>query len=448
MSQNKTGFVNFLQEFSIPLIAGVFAALAVANLAPHWYEHYWGTGHGGDVFTLPIPPILGHEWTLHFLINDLFMVFFFGIAAKEITEACLPGGSLNPLRSAINPLLATVGGVLGPVLFFFVLLSLFFGMGAFEEGIAFSDMSHGWGVPTATDIALAWLVARMVFGNRHPAVKFLLLLAVADDAIGLAIIAIFYGDPLNPARPEWLGLVAAGMALAFALRKTGVKSWIPYVLFGGGLSWVGLLEAHLHPALALVPIVPFLPAPKRDVGLFVEPADEETAERFAEIEHSTLERFEHQLKRFVDVGLFFFAFANAGVQLSEIGPLTWTILGALVLGKVIGIFAFGWLATRMGFPLPKGMTMRDLAMTGYVAALGLTVALFVAGAAFVDPLFQGEAKMGALFSGFVGLTAILVGRLMGFGKGSGNGEVGAERAATGGVEESSEDVHQAVSAGR
>ncbi len=76
------------------------------------------------------------------------------------------------------------------------------------------SLSRGWGIPTATDIALAWLVARAVFGKGHPAINFLLLLAVADDAIGLGIIAVFYGDPSNPARPEWLGLVAAGMAIA------------------------------------------------------------------------------------------------------------------------------------------------------------------------------------------------------------------------------------------
>ena len=74
-----------------------------------------------------------------------------------------------------------------------------------------NDIARGWGIPTATDIALAWLVARMIFGSAHPAVAFLLLLAVADDGIGLAIIAIFYGDPTNPAKPIFLLLVAAGI---------------------------------------------------------------------------------------------------------------------------------------------------------------------------------------------------------------------------------------------
>jgi NhaA family Na+:H+ antiporter len=131
------------------------------------------------------------------------------------------------------------------------------------------------------------------------------------------------------------------------------------------------------------------------------------------VEHSPLHQFEHQLKLIVDFGLFFFSFANAGVALADIGPLTWLILGSLVVGKTLGITLFGWLGMRIGFPLPDRMGMAELVMAGYVAALGLTVALFVAGAAFVDPKLLGEAKMGCLFSGFVGLTAVSLGRALG-----------------------------------
>ena len=83
----------------------------------------------------------------------------------------------------------------------------------------------GWGVPTATDIALVWLVARSVFGATHPAFNFLLLHAVADNAIGLGIIAIFYGEPEHPANPLFLLFVLLGMTVAFGLRKRDVQSW-------------------------------------------------------------------------------------------------------------------------------------------------------------------------------------------------------------------------------
>jgi NhaA family Na+:H+ antiporter len=404
--------LNLLQEFSIPLITGVVVAMFAANLAPAWYEHVLHWMPLGDV------SVFGHDLTFHFLVNDVFMVFFFGIAAKEITEACLPGGSLNPVGKALNPLLATVGGVVGPVLVFLGGLWLLFQLGVYERGVDDADaLLRGWGVPTATDIALAWLVARTVFGRGHPAVDFLLLLAVADDAIGLAIIAVFYGDPVHPAQPQFLALTLLGMAAVYGLRRLGVRSWLPYIALGGPLAWSGLVLAYLHPALALVFIVPFMPAPHRDIALFV---DEDEVDRMGEalardlhIEHSPLHQFEHQMKLFVDFGLFFFAFANAGVALAQIGPLTWLILGALVIGKTAGITAFGLLAVRLGFPLPDRMGLRELLMAGYVAALGLTVALFVAGAAFQDPVLLGQGKMGCLFSGFVGLSAVAIGRALG-----------------------------------
>ncbi len=415
MSQQRNGVVSILQEFSLPLLAGVAVALLAANLAP---DSYHTVSEGPPFGELSL---FGPVLTVHFLVNDIFMVFFFGIAAKEITESCLPGGALNPPAKAVNPLLATFGGVIGPVAVFFIGLSLLYQTGVYEPALHDrAALARGWGVPTATDIALAWLVARTVFGKGHPAVNFLLLLAVVDDAIGLAIIAIFYGDPVNPVRPEFLGLVLAGMALAYALRRMGVRHWVPYIALAGPLSWCGLILARLHPALALVVIVPFLPGPRRDTGLFrgrdeVDIMGEPLAQDL-HMEHSALHLFEHQLKLFVDFGLFFFSFANAGVELAGIGPMTWLILASLVIGKTIGVSAMGWLATKAGFPLPARMGMRELVMAGFVAALGLTVALFVAGAAFVDPELLGEGKMGALFSGFVGLAAILIGRLLRMGR--------------------------------
>lgn len=376
---NKT--VKLLQEFSIPLIAGVIAALFWANISPESYHHFIEE------------PLFG-EVNFHFLVNDVFMVFFFAIAGVEITQSLLPGGDLNPIKKAINPLLATAGGVLGPVAVYLTLNSL----------IGSPEFVRGWGIPTATDIALAWLVARFVFGDKHPAVKFLLLLAIADDAIGLVIIAVFYPDPLYPVQPVWLLLVLAGMLVAYLLRRVKVSSYWPYILGGGLLSWLGLHNAHLHPALALVFIVPFLPsAPKVESGLF----------EAEEGEHSTLATFEHEWKVIIDFGLFFFGLANAGVEFSAIGVPTWLVTAGLFIGKTVGIFLLGYIGTLLGFPLPNRMTKKELFLAGFVAAMGLTVALFVAGAAFVDPEIQGAAKMGALFSAGVSIIAIILGRVLG-----------------------------------
>ncbi|MBV5350368.1 Na+/H+ antiporter NhaA, partial [bacterium] len=222
-----------------------------------------------------------------------------------------------------------------------------------------------------------WLAARMVFGAAHPAVSYLLLLAVADDAIGLGIIAIFYPNPAYPVQPLWLGLTILGMLLACLMRCSNLRSYWPYLLIGGSLSWAGLHHAHLHPALALVFIIPFLPHARHEhKHLFEEdPTD-----------HTPLSRFEHEWKLFVDFGLF--GLANAGVQFSSMGTVTVLVLVALLAGKTIGIFSFGWLATLLGFGLPHGMKLRDLLISGVIAGTGFTVALFVAGEAFTDPVIQ------------------------------------------------------------
>lgn len=376
--------INLLREFSVPLILGVLTAVVWANLDPESY-----TAFNLNHFLGPL--------NFHFVANELFMVFFFGIAAVEITQSCLPGGDLNPLKKAVNPLLATLGGVLGPVLVYF-LLNLFIGS---------PQLANGWGIPTATDIAFAWLAARLVFGDNHPVIAFLLLLAIADDAIGLAIIAIFYPDPSVPAEPVWLLLTGAGMAAAWLLRSKSVRSYWPYLILGGTLSWFGLHQAHLHPALALVFVVPFLPHPPRESRHLFEadPAD-----------ISTLARFEHEWKIIVDFGMFMFGLANAGVRLSEFGAATWLVLVALLAGKSVGIFSLGVLGGWLGFPLPDGMRNRELIIAGVIAGIGFTVALFVAGEAFTDPAVQGAAKMGAMLSIVAFPAAFILARFLGVRK--------------------------------
>lgn len=371
--------INLLREFSVPLLIGVLVALAWSNYSFTGYERF--LHH----------PFLG-TLTFHFLANDIFMVFFFGIAAVEITQSFLPGGDLHPLKRSVNPLLATAGGVIGPIVVYLVLNS-FLGTAA---------LVRGWGIPTATDIAFAWLVARTIFGGKHPAISFLLLLAVVDDGIGLAIIAIFYPNPLMPVEPQWLALVAAGMVFAYLLRRARVRSYWPYLVAGGGLSWSGLFNAHLHPALALAFIVPFLPHAAWENKHFFE---EDRTDR------SAIAQFEHEWKVFVDFGLFLFGLANAGVTFSQTGAATWLVLAALLIGKSMGIFSLGMLAVRLGFPLPMHVHKKELLLVGIIAGIGFTVALFVAGEAFIDPALQGAAKMGAMLSCSAAVLAMVVAKL-------------------------------------
>lgn len=376
--------LNLLREFSIPLLAGVITALVWCNTTPDSYRHF-------------IYDKLWGPFSLHFVSNDLFMVFFFAIAAAEITQSCLPGGDLNPLSKAVNPLLATVGGILGPIAVYLA-LNLLIGSPTF---------THGWGIPTATDIAFAWLAARLVFGRNHPVIAFLLLLAIADDAIGLVIIALFYPDPLLPVTPSWLLLTAAGSLIAFIMRRRQLQNYWPYILGGGLPSWAGLHNAHLHPALALVFVVPFLPHPARETKHLFEEDPQD---------YSTLARFEHEWKLIVDLGLFLFGLANAGVVLSAMNTVTWLVLCALLFGKTVGIFAMGVLGQHLGFPLPQRMGLRDLLIAGIIAGIGFTVALFVAGEAFADPIVQGAAKMGAMLSIAAFPVALTAAKILGISK--------------------------------
>ena len=366
-------------------------------MAEDSYHHFLHYPLLGDI------KILGYAVNFHFLVNDIFMVFFFGLATAEIAQAFLPKGPLNPISKAVNPLFATIGGVVGPVGVFFFLCAVFPISDLYTESITRETVLNGWGIPTATDIALAWLVARMVFGAKHPAISYLLLLAIVDDAIGLGIIAVFYPDPNHPVEIQYLGLTILGMLIAFGLRKMKVGSISPYLIFGGGLSWLGLIMAHLHPALALVFIIPFMPTDNH----YEKPADKTSDDISDEISDemlfdtggdSTLVAFEHGYKAFVDFGLLGFGLANAGVLLSGINDITWIVLGALILGKTIGITFFGYLGHLVGFKLPEGMDVRTLIIAGVVAGLGLTVALFVSGEAYTDGTLQGAAKMGALLS--------------------------------------------------
>lgn len=354
------------------LVTGAVAALVWANVAPTSYEHF--------------------AHALHFGVNDIAMAFFFALAAKEVVEAIQPGGPLQSPRRAAVPLVAAVGGMVGPAAIY---VGLVFALGT-------PELLRGWAIPCATDIAFSYLVARIVFGAKHPAIPFLLLLAIADDALGLMILAVFY--PTGALRPgEFLAFLVIGLAVGAWLRRRGTRSFWPYIAGAGAISWVAFYRGGLHPALALVPIIPFLPHTQPDKGLFVEerrPRD-------------TLNQFEHWWRVPVQGILFFFGLVNAGVELNVIGVGTWVVLAAILVGKPAGILSATALAVAAGLQKPHGVSWRDLALVGIIAGIGFTVALFFATAAFPPGVLLEQTKMGALLSISGGAVAIGVGRLLG-----------------------------------
>ncbi len=345
-----------------------------------------------------------HPITFHFIVNDILMCFFFALAAKEIWEALLPGGALSSPKKAATPLLATLGGVVGPASLYYLGTILF----------QAPELTRGWAIPTATDIAFSYLVARLVFGAKHPAIPFLLLLAIADDAIGLIILAVFY--PQGEMNLLLFFICAIG-AIGFnlVLRKFKVQNFWAYLVIAAPLSWYGFFKGGIHPALALVPVIPTLPHAAKDVGLFAETSlDEEHRP------HDALNNFEHWWKNPVEIILMLFGFANAGVLFGNMGLATGLVSVGLLVGKPIGITLCAFIAVKvLRLEMPAGMDMKDLVVLGFMAGIGFTVALFVSTVAFPVGAFPGSmqildaAKMGALFSFSAAILSFLVAKLLG-----------------------------------
>lgn len=419
---------SFVADNSILLISGAFIALIWANIDASSYKYmveyplwvnnwvgaeagYWAKSYG-YAYGMKEGVEGARVLSFHYLVNDVLMAFFFAVAAKEVWEAViLKNGSLRGKKAA-TPLFATAGGMFGPI-------ALYLGIAAILGSETYNAVANGWAIPTATDIAFSYLVGRIVFGAGHPAVRFLLLLAIADDAAGLIILAVFY--PSGELAPEWLLLSLAAAVGAFFFfnwlprrldrgnqlrpRSTWMRqklSFWPY-LIGGALSWYGFQEAGLHPALGLLPIVPAIPHADRAFGIF-SAAEEHL--------HDLLNHSEHLLRYPVEVILFLFGLLNAGVTFSSIGSPTWLVLAGLLIGKPVGILLFGWIAAKpLGLGLPQGMRIIDLVVIGFVAAIGFTVSLFIAAVAFDPGPVQDAAKMGALFSFFAAAIAIASGRI-------------------------------------
>jgi NhaA family Na+:H+ antiporter len=373
MSQSLQRAARFIVDNSLLLLAGTAAAVVWANV--DWTSY--------DAVAQP----------LHFWANDVGMVFFFALAAKEVFEATLPGGPLASPRRALSPLAAAVGGMAAPALIYLAL--------AWIGGSG--DLARGWAIPCATDIAFSAMVARLVFPTAHPAIPFLLLLAIADDALGLVILAVFYpSGPLSP----WalVGLMTAAILAAMWLRRRRTRSFWPYIIGPGALSWAALYQGGFHPALALVPIVPFMPHSPGDLGLF-DPREEYRPD--------TLNRFEHWWATPVQLVLLLFGFANAGVPFEQIGPGTYYVLAGLVVGKPVGILLFANAARLAGATLPPGLRLGELLVVGVAASIGFTVALFFATAAFPGGTALAETKMGALLSFVAAPLAVVVARMVG-----------------------------------
>jgi NhaA family Na+:H+ antiporter len=347
---------GFVLDYLIALPVGCVVALVWANTLPDSYYRF--------------------AQALAFPVNDIGMVFFFALIIKEVAEATLPGGALHPWRRAALPVAAALGGVVVSIAGFL----------AFLRNVGEPMLMSGWVAACAIDIPGTYVIARLIFG-RHPAVPFLLLLAISADAIGLASVAVL--QPIGSVHPVVaLGLMAVAVGSAAALRHRGVKNFWLYLVGPGTLSWWALFMGGVHPALALVPIVPFFPHGRRDRGLFVDPAPQA---------HDTLTLFERWWRLPVEGVLLLFGLVNAGVPLHGLEVGLWAIPMA-ALARPFGIVAAAGMAIVAGLHLPQRVGWPELVVVGCTASIGLVFTLFFATAVMpLGPLLL-QMKIGALLT--------------------------------------------------
>jgi NhaA family Na+:H+ antiporter len=407
-------FVRVSSASGVVLLAATVIALAWANSPwAHGYHALW---------ELPLSIGFG-EWTakgsLHQLINDGLMAVFFFLVGLEIKREVL-AGELGTLRGATLPMFAALGGMIVPATLYVVIA----GGGA---------AARGWGVPMATDIAVALGVLALL-GSRVPTgLKiFLAALAIVDDIGAIVVIAVFYSTGV-----AWgaLGAAAAILLVSAGANRAGVRN--PWMYAGIGIAlWAAVIAGGVHGSIAgvlLAMTIPvrtqineaaFLLGARRALHEFEAAAvvtardpdvtvlsntEHHTAvaelEILSELAQPPLIRLERALHSVVAFGIMpLFALSNAGVSLSgdairaAMGsPVTAGVALGLVAGKPIGILAFAWLAVRLRIAaLPAGVSWRMLAAAGVLGGIGFTMSLFIAGLAFPDTVVLDAAKVGVL----------------------------------------------------
>ena len=368
---------EFAVEHLLLLPVGALIALGWANVAPESYYRF--------------------TYAIAFAVNDVAMVFFFAVMTKEVVEATIPGGVLHPWRRALLPVIAALGATVLPALIHTRIVDAFF-----DEPI----LALGWPVAFATDLALAYFIARVIFRPQHPAIPFVILLAIASDALGFAVLAFY--SPLREMHLVTGGvLMLIAIVVAGGLRRARVTSFWPYLIAAGGLSWYALFRGGLHPALALVPIMPFLPHAARDPGFFVDASPDA---------RDTLSQFEVWWRYPAQIALFFFGLVNAGIPLRALEAGTLALPIAVLAGKPIGVIIAAGIALAAGLHLPQRIGWRELVVIGFSAAVGFSVGLFFCTALLPPGQLRSEISMGVVLSLAAAPAAVIAARLLRVGR--------------------------------
>lgn len=384
-------FIHRQTTSGILLMLCAVVALYIAN--SQWSEAY----HHFLLlpFTIGVP---GFELSksLHHWINDGLMAMFFFVIGLELKREILVGELADP-KQAILPIAAAVGGMLVPVLIY----------------IAINPEGHtldGWGIPMATDIAFALGVLALL-GNRVPKnlLTFLVALAIVDDLGAVMVIALFYTETISiPA----LSIAAAMLILLVSLNLGGIRRPLPYVLLGI-ILWIAMLKSGVHATLAGIFLAFTIPMrPKYEPARFLTHINEMVEQIKQAYKHEEniiindelrsrvralgegvklvqapaqiMERTMHLPSAYIIIPIF--SLANAGIPIDwdSIGniithPVSIGIAAGLVLGKLIGIAGFSWLAIKFGWTsLPKEVNFKHIIGVALMGGIGFTMSIFIA----------------------------------------------------------------------
>jgi Na+:H+ antiporter, NhaA family len=354
-----------IDDFLLLPIGGLVAILW-ANLAPETY------------YTMAHP--------LTFWVNDVAMALFFAFITQEVLEEVMPGGALHGPRRWLLPLAAAAGAFAAAAMLYTVYVNW-----SYELALA-----NGWPVATAIDVAVVYVVVRMVF-RRHPAVSFALVIAIAAGIGGLVSVAS--RQDLVRIESGGITIMLVALGLAATMRIVNVTSFWPILLVCGPLSWWALYVSGINPALALVPLMLFVKHTPRGVALF--------GDRPHSAHHSRT-HFEHVFRYPVHAVLCLFGLVNAGVVLSGYGTGTWAVLMAALIGKPVGLLLGAAAGVALGLHLPRGLHWRDLAVVALTTTGGFAFGLFFATAAYSAGPLLAELKLGVILSGVgVALTFVV-----------------------------------------
>jgi Na+:H+ antiporter, NhaA family len=370
--RSNASAVRFVKDRFLLLPLGAVIALVWANTAA---ESYYRFAHA-----------------IAFPVNQVGMALFLALITQEVMEALMPQGALHTWRRWSMPIIAAAGGFLGAALVYLGYVYV-----KHEDVLA-----QGWVIAASIDIAAGYYVLKIIF-RRSNALPFLLLLAIVTDAVALVVLATW--TPFSEKHLAGATLLLVAVGLAAQLRRSGVRTFWPYLAVCGAISWFAFYLADVHPALALVPIVPFLPREPRTLNLFADPPDDDR-----------VHHVEHEWNAAVQAVLFLFGMVNAGVILNGYDTGTWAVLLASMVGRPLGIVVAVALAVAAGLHLPRRFGWREVIVVALATSSGFTLSLFLAtGVLPVGAVLQ-QVKLGALLTAAGAIVAVAVARLVRVGR--------------------------------